>query len=82
MKSWYIYILETMDGRFYTGATNNVDGRLAQHRQGKGAKFTRNFGVKKLLYTENFLTKSEALKREKQIQGFSRQEKLTLINKG
>lgn len=82
MKPWYIYILETMDGRFYTGATNDIARRITQHKAGKGARFTRNFGFKKLLYKEGFLTKSDALKREKQIQSWTRQKKVELIKKG
>ena len=50
---WYIYILETDDGRLYTGATNDVDRRFSAHQKGQGAKFTRIFGCKKLLYTES-----------------------------
>ena len=76
---WFIYILETQDGRFYTGATNDIARRIAQHKEGTGAKFTRNFGFKKLLYTEEFSGKSQALKREKQIQSWTRKEKTTLI---
>lgn len=78
---WHIYILETLDGRLYTGATNDVERRMKAHQEGKGARFTRNFGFKALLYTEAFLTKSAALKREKEIQALKRQEKLQLISK-
>ena len=78
---WYLYILETADGRLYTGITNHIKRRMAQHKEGKGAKFTRSFGFKKLLYTEKFLTKSAALKKEKQIQQLTRPQKLALISK-
>ena len=77
---WFIYILETDDGRFYTGTTDDVSRRMAKHKDGKGAKFTRNFGFKELLYTEEFPTKSEALKREKKIQGWTRRKKLALMS--
>ncbi len=76
---WFIYILETNDGRYYTGTTNDVPRRIAEHKDGKGAKFTRNFGFKTLLYIEEFPTKFEASKREKQIQGWTRKKKLALI---
>ncbi len=76
---WYIYILETDDGRFYTGTTNDIPRRIAEHKDGKGAKFTRNFGCKGLIYSEAHPTKSAALKREKQIQGWTRQKKSALI---
>ncbi len=76
---WYVYILETKIGQLYTGTTNDVSRRIAQHKNGKGAKFTRGFGFKKLLYTQQHPTKSDALKREKQIQSWTRQKKLALI---
>ena len=76
---WYIYILETNDGRYYTGSTNDINRRIKAHQEGKGAKFTRSFGVHKLLYTEKFRSKSNALKREKQIQSFSKIQKIQLI---
>ena len=76
---WFIYILETQDGRFYTGATNDIARRITQHKEGKGAKFTRSFSFKGLLYTESFPNKSEALKREKQIQSWTRKKKVALI---
>jgi putative endonuclease len=63
----------------YTGITNNITRRMAAHKAGKGAKFTRSFGFKELLYTEEYPTKSEASKREKQIQKFGRLKKLALI---
>ena len=78
---WYVYILETKNGLFYTGTTNDLTRRMAQHREGKGAKFTRAFGFRKLLYIEKLNSKSEALKREKQIQSFTRDIKKALIKK-
>ena len=79
---WHIYILETKDGRLYTGTTNNISRRMAQHKDGRGAKFTRSFGFKELLYTEELLTQSDALKREKQIQSWKRLKKLKLVEDG
>lgn len=78
---WHVYILETKKGSLYTGMTNDVPSRMHAHKQGKGAKFTRSFGFKKLLYTEEHPTKSSALKREKEIQQWPRQKKLDLIKK-
>jgi putative endonuclease len=48
---------------------------MKEHKSGKGAKFTRGFGFKKLLYHEVCSTKSEALKREAEIKRWSRQGK-------
>jgi putative endonuclease len=76
---WYVYILETKDGRLYTGTTNDIPRRMDEHKEGRGARFTRSFRFKGLLYTEEHPTKSAALKREKQVQGWTRREKLALI---
>lgn len=77
--SHYIYILKSMDGRLYTGYTTDLERRLLQHQQGRGAKFTKAFGVKELLYSEVFPDKSSAMKREAQIKKLPRQSKLDLI---
>jgi len=76
---WYVYILETKDGRLYTGTTNDIPHRMKEHKDGKGGRFTRSFRFKGLLYTEEHPDKSSALKREKQIQGWTRRKKLALI---
>lgn len=76
---WYAYILETRKGTFYTGITNNLARRLAEHDQGRGARYTRIYGVRKLLYTEEFPSRGLALKRESQIKALSRSSKIALI---
>lgn len=80
-KPWRIYIVQCKDGKLYTGISNNVTKRVEAHNTGKGCKFTKYRYPVKLLYQENRGTKSAALKRESEIQGFSRCEKLKLINK-
>ena len=79
-KSWYLYILECRDGTLYTGITDDVERRLAQHNAGKGAKYTRGRGPLKLVYQENCGGHSEASKREYAVHHMTRQEKLKLIN--
>ncbi|MCX5681786.1 MAG: GIY-YIG nuclease family protein [Candidatus Omnitrophica bacterium] len=76
---WKVYILETNHGTLYTGITNNLEKRVAAHKKGKGALFTRLCGVKKLLYSENRRNRSFALKREAEIKKWPRKKKLELI---
>ncbi|MBN3038793.1 MAG: GIY-YIG nuclease family protein [Candidatus Omnitrophica bacterium] len=76
---WYVYILQTKDNRLYTGATKSIENRVAAHIQGRGGRFTRTFGVEKLLYSEGHQTKSKALKREAQIKSWPRRKKIALI---
>ena len=76
---WYVYILRCGDGTLYTGITDDVDRRLAVHRSGKGAKYTRGRGPLEVVYTQEVPDKSAALKREIAIKKLTRQEKERLI---
>lgn len=78
---WYVYILRCKNSDLYTGITQDISRRLEEHNNGKGGKFTKDLGVKELLYTEPYKTKFEALKRERQIKGWTRRKKLALINR-
>ena len=78
---FYTYILECADKTLYTGYTNNLEKRLAEHNISKlGAKYTKARRPVILKYQEEFATKSGAMKREIQIKKLTRQEKLELIN--
>ncbi len=77
----YVYILECSDGSFYTGSTNNLELRIAQHQSGQGANYTKKKLPVKLVLAEEFQSIEEAFRREKQMQGWSRQKKLALIEK-
>lgn len=77
--SWYVYILRCGDRSLYTGVTDNVERRLAVHRSGKGAKYTRGRGPLELAYAEEVPDKPAALRREYQIKRLSRFEKERLI---
>lgn len=79
--SWFVYMLRCGDGTLYTGATDDVPRRLAAHRAGKGAKYTRGRGPLELVYQEQVPDKSAALKREYQIKRLPKQEKEGLIAK-
>jgi len=76
---WKVYILECKDGSLYTGITDNLQRRFEEHQTGKGGKFTHAFKVDKVLYSEPYGSKNEALKREAQIKGWTRKKKLALI---
>lgn len=80
-KIWKLYILRCGDGSLYTGITLDVQARLAQHRDGTGAKYTRGRGPLELVYEETCGTHSEALKREHEVKSLPRVEKLKLLQK-
>ncbi len=75
----YVYILKCGDNSLYTGWTTNLDKRLKCHNSGKGSKYTRCRLPVEIVYSENLLDKSSALKRECEIKKLSRYKKLLLI---
>lgn len=79
IKSNYTYMLLCCDNTLYTGWTNNLESRVLAHNLGTGAKYTKMRLPVKLVYSEIFETKSEALKRECEIKKLSRKKKLELI---
>lgn len=80
-KNWYLYILRCGDGTLYTGITTDVEKRLEQHRTGKGAKYTRGRQPLDLVYREECVDHSAALKREYEIKKMPRDAKMRLITK-
>lgn len=76
---YYVYIIECEDKTLYTGITTDIQRRFKEHNSGKGGAYTRSKKVKKVLYTEQFETRSEAQKRESKIKSWNRQKKLNLI---
>ena len=78
-SKWYLYLLRCRDGSLYCGITTDVQKRLEQHRSGKGAKYTRGRAPLELVYTEECVDHSAALKRELAVKALPREEKLKLI---
>lgn len=76
---WFTYILLCEDGSYYTGSTNNIEKRLKDHTNGKGARYTKSHKPVKIVYKERFATKSKALKREAEIKSWTRKKKKNLI---
>lgn len=75
-----MYILECKDGSLYTGITDRLQHRLAAHRTGKGAKYTKGRGPLKLRYLEDCPDHSAALRREIQIKKMTKIQKQALCD--
>ena len=75
----YTYIVQCGDGSLYTGWTNNIEKRISDHNNGKGAKYTKTRLPVALVYYEEFSTKEEAMRREWEIKQMSRKEKKRLV---
>ena len=76
-----MYILKCANDSYYTGSTKQLDIRVAQHQAGEGAIHTKKYGPVELVYWEEYDRIDTAFYREKQVQGWSRKKKETLINR-
>lgn len=76
---YYVYLIECEDKTIYTGITTDIQRRFKEHDSGKGGAYTRSKKVKKILYAEQFETRSQAQKREAEIKGWRREKKLALL---
>jgi putative endonuclease len=80
IQLFYVYILSNANNKvLYTGVTNDLERRCFEHKQKKIKGFTQKYNVDKLVYFEKFDFVDLAIKREKQIKGYSRMKKITLI---
>lgn len=80
MIMWFVYILLCEDESLYTGVTNNLEKRFLDHKNGKGGRYTRSHKPIKIIYSEQLESQSEALKRERQIKSWSREQKIRILN--
>lgn len=81
MSDWFLYMIRDKKGHLYTGITQDVERRFAEHVEGgkKGAKFLRGRGPLKLVFRQKIGTRSEALKAEAAVKKMSKVEKERLI---
>ena len=77
--AWFVYIMRCADNSFYTGITNDLPRRLAQHNSGTASRYTRSRLPVELVYHEVQKCHSTALKRELAVKALVRQEKESLI---
>ena len=76
---WILYIIQCNDNSLYIGITNNLKKRIEAHSNGRGAKYTRGKGPFQILYTESYMSRSSASKREYVLKQLTLNEKLSLI---
>ena len=79
-KQYHVYIVTNPQNNvLYTGVTNNLVKRIWEHKNKLISGFTSKYNVNKLVYYEVFEDINEAIAREKQIKGGSREKKLKLV---
>ncbi len=82
MKPWSVYILRCGDGTLYTGIAVDLEKRLAAHRRGVAAKYTRSRLPVTLAYEESQPDRSSAQMREAALRRLGRAGKQALLDQG
>ena len=79
MKPGYTYIMGSPTGTLYIGATSDIYTRIQQHKNGIFQGFSKLYNCTRLLYCESHEDINQSIAREKQLKGWRREKKLTLI---
>jgi putative endonuclease len=80
--AFYVYILASRrNGTLYIGMTDNLIRRVWEHRIGAAPGFTRQYGVKRLVWFEQHESRESAFQRERQMKKWNRVWKLELIER-
>ena len=77
--SFWVYILCCSDGSYYTGHTDDLEKRIAEHKTGEFEGYTSTRLPVELVFAEDFPTREEALACEQQLKGWSRKKKEALM---
>ena len=76
----YVYILANGFKKLYIGVTSNLEARVCQHKSHKFPdSFAARYGIDQLVYFERFASMTTAIAREKELNGWLRIKKITLI---
>ena len=77
--AFFAYILRCSDQSYYTGHTDDLERRVAQHIDGTFGGYTHERRPVELVWAEDFPSRLEALEAERKIKGWSRAKKEALI---
>jgi putative endonuclease len=80
-KTYVVYILASRSRSLYTGVTNNLQRRLAQHQEKLIPGFTSRYNIFRLVHFEVFGYIRTAIAREKEIKAWRREKKIRLIER-
>jgi putative endonuclease len=79
VKPYYVYIMTNKSRTLYTGVTNDLERRVYEHKHKLIPGFTTKYNLSRLVYFEATEDIRAAIEREKQIKGWLRRKKLSLI---
>jgi predicted GIY-YIG superfamily endonuclease len=77
--AFYAYMLECADESFYVGHTDNLEARIGAHQSGEILGYTSTRRPVKLVWSQEFATREDALSAERQIKGWNRSKKTALV---
>jgi putative endonuclease len=77
--TYYVYIMASASRDPYTGVTNNIERRAADHKQGRIPGFSARYKTRALVSMETFTGVRAAIARERRIKGWPRRKKVALI---
>lgn len=79
-KQYFVYIMTNKNNNvLYTGVTNDLNRRVYEHKNKMPEGFTKKYNINKLVFYEVYDDINNAIAREKQIKGGSREKKIKLI---
>lgn len=78
-KQFFVYLMSNASLTLYTGVSNDVMRRAAEHKRGEGFAFTARYHFDRLVYYEAYDLVLDAIAREKAIKGMSRAKKIALV---
>ena len=79
MREYCVYIMTNRSKTLYTGVTNDLQRRVSEHKNKLINGFTKKYNLTRLAYFESYGDIEEAIAREKQIKGWLRKKKISLI---
>ena len=81
MRPYTVYIMASRSRVLYIGVTNDLARRVFEHKRGLVPGFTARYRVNRLVYVEEFDSICDAIAREKQLKGWRRSRKVSLIER-
>jgi len=76
---YFVYIVCSRSGTLYLGMTNSIYRRALEHKRGEIEGFSSKYHCDRLVYYESFDDVHQAIRREKQLKGWTRAKKTALI---
>jgi putative endonuclease len=78
-RTYWVYVMSSLSRTLYTGVTNNLKRRVAEHKERRVGSFTARYNVDRLVYIEEFDDINQAIVRESEIKQMARRTKIRLI---